>query len=307
MRSRVARVFVALSFALVLCASGIAHADDLDARRERFREGLERYNAGQFGDAIVVWEDILKEIGTSTGYRLAFNLGRAYEAFGSPTRAAERYELFLTEVHAREMRGESVEALVIEQRAQAEGRVQELSRTLARIRTEPTTPPTLVQIDVDAPRVSGFLAYVQPGRHRILQKRGAAEAQREIDCVAGKTVELEPLPAVESRAPEPAPRPPISPAWLFVAGGATVASFALPIYFYTHALSVRGDYGNAADADKPGFARDYDDTRSLAYKSWVVPAVLGATTGALTAYYFYGPRKLEVRSTGAGASITARF
>jgi len=310
-RSRAA----ALAFAFAFGGSALtrpALADgELDTNRERFRAGLEKYNQGQFADAIVVWEDILKDIGHHTGYRLAFNLGRAYEAFGSPTRAAERYELFLAEVDERAKGDSPLEAQVVSQATQARGRLEDLSRTLARIRTLATVPPTVVQIDVDAPRVSGFLAYVQPGRHRILQKRGAIEAQREIDCVAGKTFDLEPLADPPPRTPPPPePKPPVSGTWVAIAAGATAVSFALPAVLYTRALNVRADALSADRDAKPALYGEYEDARTLAYRSWIVPAVLTAATGGLAAFYLFGRREagpVTVQTSGAGAAVVVRY
>jgi len=160
--------------------------------------------------------------------------------------------------------------------------------------------------------VSGFLAYVQPGRHRVAQTRGDTEAVREVECAAGKIVTLPSLPPPRPVAsPEAQPAPAISATWIYVAAGGTVLSLVLPAYFYTHALSIRADYLEAEDANKAQLATDYDSARSLAYGSWLVPAVLAATTGGLAAYYTFGKREkappVEVRVNGAGASLQLRY
>ncbi len=97
-RTTAALVAVACFTALPARADEPAPADagaELEAQRERFRVGLERYRAGAFAEAIVVWDTVYRELGPSRGYRLAFDLARAYEKFGDLTRAAECYEASL--------------------------------------------------------------------------------------------------------------------------------------------------------------------------------------------------------------------
>ena len=68
---------------LVLASARPALADDdLAPMRERFRVGLEHYEAGEIADAIVVWDEIYRELGIEKGYRLAWNLARAYDTRG---------------------------------------------------------------------------------------------------------------------------------------------------------------------------------------------------------------------------------
>ena len=60
--------------------------------RERFKQGLDRYNEGAFTEAVGYWEPIYRELGEHEGYRLAYNLGVAYMPveLGDATRAADR-------------------------------------------------------------------------------------------------------------------------------------------------------------------------------------------------------------------------
>src|SRR5262249_54177668 len=80
----------------------------LDAQRVRFRAGMDKYRAGAFAEAIVIWEAIYRELGKEKGYRLAYNIARAYDHFGDTTRAAESYEAYLNETKARHEAGETL-------------------------------------------------------------------------------------------------------------------------------------------------------------------------------------------------------
>ncbi len=75
----------ALAFAVTLFTPARALADEpsppkesdtLDPLRERFRAGMERYRAGAFAEAIVIWTAIYGELGEK-GYRLAFYIAEA--------------------------------------------------------------------------------------------------------------------------------------------------------------------------------------------------------------------------------------
>src|ERR1700683_1801476 len=95
-RMRLREASVALAIVLTV---GVARADDdpMAPYRDRFRAGMERYTTGYEAEAIQYWEPIDREIGQQKGYRLGFDLARAYEHIGDSTHAAERYESFLAE------------------------------------------------------------------------------------------------------------------------------------------------------------------------------------------------------------------
>ena len=91
-------------FDLALCASlllvaGTARAqpgDPMAEYRERFRHGMDRYNARDFAYAIADWEPIYAKLGPEKGYRLAYDLGVAYQESGDPVRAVDRLQAFVT-------------------------------------------------------------------------------------------------------------------------------------------------------------------------------------------------------------------
>ncbi|MGH7330236.1 MAG: hypothetical protein ACREJX_17965, partial [Polyangiaceae bacterium] len=97
-----------------------ARSDDpLDAYRERFKAGLEHYRAGEFGDAIRAWESIYRELGPSRGYRIAFDLARAYESARDISHAADAYLDFVDQVSTRRQSGDTIQPLVADEEKQA--------------------------------------------------------------------------------------------------------------------------------------------------------------------------------------------
>jgi hypothetical protein len=111
---------------------------------------------------------------------------------------------------------------------------------------------------------------------------------------------------------------PYSPVVMYVAGGITVLSTLLPILVYSNAPSIndRIDSWNEATAaykakgnitqaaQSQAYAThardDYESARSTAYALVAVPAVLAATTAALTAYWFWGVKEQRVPLPQAG-------
>ncbi|MBV9949199.1 MAG: hypothetical protein JOZ69_20285, partial [Myxococcales bacterium] len=135
--------------------------------REPFKLGLERYRAGAVAEAIGHWEPIYRELGEEKGYRLAYDLGVAYQELGDATRAAERLQAFLAEFQARDLRGEPAEPMVVKEEADARARVARLVATKGRIRIAASTPPRTARVDASEPRVAGFVAWVTPGEHKV--------------------------------------------------------------------------------------------------------------------------------------------
>jgi hypothetical protein len=146
---------LAITATLVASAS-TAHAapppatsmdDPMDQYRERFKLGMDRYRAGAVAEAIGHWEPIYRELGEQKGYRLAYDLGVAYEELGDATRAAERLRSFLAEVDARRARGDTVPALVIKDETDARTRVAGLVATKGRIHVDGGPQPRAAQVD----------------------------------------------------------------------------------------------------------------------------------------------------------------
>lgn len=333
----------ALTALAVVLAAPPARADGpsdddaaLEAQRERFRSGLERYRAGAYAEAILIWENVYRELGPEKGYRLAFNLGRAYDQFGDSTRAAEAYEAYVRETARRREAGEALEPAVEKQEGEANERLAELAATQGRIRVAGDRA-VVVKIDGGAERLAprtGFVAYVTPERTHVVTFDPGTKDERDVEVrvALGELVELTP-PRLATAPPRPAiaPRPaapppprfedreerPFGGAVLYVAAGVTAASVLVPVLLYGSAAGVRADHeaavergrASGAGGDSEGYASaradgerlrgEYDSARSTAYASLALPAVLGAATLGLAAYWWLGARTIRVPVTAA--------
>jgi tetratricopeptide (TPR) repeat protein len=333
---RHAAAFLALSVALLagparaaddLPAAGPPAADSpLDSLRERFREGMDKYKAGAFADAILIWESIYRDLGSEKGYRLAFDLGRAYDALGDLIKAADHYESYLEKVRQRRSDGELLEANVERQEEVARDRLEKIASLKARIRVKAgLRQPVIVQIDNAPARVAGFTVYVEPGAHTVTFGAGKEADVRRLAVERGVVVDVEPRAESPSGPSMPAPSEPrfetrlehpFSPLVLWVSAGVAVASLLVPAITYAHALSVKSDYDSPSTSttDKLTLANDYESARTNAYASIVVPALFTAAAGGLAVWYVLGTREARipiptpsVTSTGAGVSVSARF
>jgi hypothetical protein len=275
---------------------------------------MERYKAGAIAEAIAFWEPIYREMGHTKGYRLAYNLGVAYQEFGDATHAADRLEAFLAEVEARRTRNESIEAIVAKEETDARSRLAGLVATKGRLRIVPGNPPVAVQVDAMDPRIAGFVAYVAPGSHKVTFAPGTKDASsRDVSVGAGEIVDVQP-PAPPEVVPEPPPQPiiieapkpppvriihevrhPIPIATLYVGGGLTLASIALPILTYTHAANLRTSYRNSTDpGERANIQNDYGSAQTLGNVTMAVPFILAGATGALTAWYYLGKTERDI-------------
>jgi hypothetical protein len=304
------------------------HDDGLEAQRERFRAGLEKYRAGAFADAIVIWENVYRELGPEKGYRLAFNLARAYEQFGDSTRAAESYEAYVRETARRRGAGETIEDVVEKQEREAQERLAELAATKGRIRIAGDRS-VVVTIDGGAERLAprtGFVAYVTPGRPHVVTFDPGTKDEHRIDVQVdlGQVVEVSP-PPLEAIAPAPvAPAPlpstrfevreerPYDRSVLYVAAGVTAAAALVPVILYANASAVRSDYdaaredaSSASASDYRALANradrleaDYESARSTAYASLAIPAALGVVTLGLAAYWLFATKERRVPMAG---------
>lgn len=293
---------------------------ELEASRARFRKGMESYAAGDYSGAIVTWQGIYAELGRERGYRLAFNLGRAFDAFGDASRAAEHYSAYLDEVGVRRARGEVLPELVEKQAVDAEARLGELVRTRGRLRVSPGKTPVAVRIDGGAPRLAGFVSLLSPGKHVVIFGEGEREERREIVIGAGEEKTLEPplpspAPAAsrvggDERAVTPKPLyeertvRPFSPVWIYVGAGASALAVILPIVQYANAVSIANRHDSSGDAlEREQLAAEYTGAKTSAYASLAVPIALGAATTGLGLAYVFGTRKETVRVGPSGPGV----
>jgi hypothetical protein len=291
-----------------------ARADDdaLAPYRERFRSGMESYKAGALGEAIRVWRAIYEEIGPSRGYRLSFNLARAYDVNGEATRAAERYESFLEEAKARAASrdpSEPTEPLVAREMREAAERLEALKREHGRIEIPATAVAVLTKVDDTDPRLGAFTAYVAPGAHVVTFGPGQPSAEKvDVSVAAGEVVvartapsrPVAPPPALDPVIPPPrtarVPRPrPFSPIILYAGGVATAVAVIAPALAYSNAYSLANTYNTSpSPATRNSALTQYFAARDLYYGLLAVPIGLAAATGGLTAWYLAAPREREV-------------
>jgi hypothetical protein len=308
----------AMGLACLAVGSSASASDDLEPYRHRFRQGMEKYKAGAIAEAIRAWSAIYDELGPKRGYRLSFDLARAYEASSETSRAAERYQSFLDEVAARRAASETLDPIVEREEEESERRMAELKLESGRIRILPGTPSAVTRIDSADPRLGGFVSYVVPGDHVVVFAPGsAAEERREVRVEAGEMVDVSPTARPEPSPTPPAPpalvplvtRPepdkasrietqrPFSPVVIYVAVGISGASVLVPILAYAHAYSLIDTHnaGTTANSERRVIEAEYPGARVEAYATLAASITLAAATGALVAYYFGGSKEREVQ------------
>ncbi len=218
--------------------------------RERFQSGMGHYKSGDYAGAVAWWEPIVTALGDDKGYRVAFDLARAYEKLGDPAHARARYEAFVRAVEARRGRGESIDEVVEKEEAEARASLgPESSPTPL-----PSPPPSST-----APPAPSAPASPAPA----------------------------PAPLPAAPAPALGRAHPFSP-WLLVAGGALTAGAGIVCGVeYANALGKKSDF--EAASGQPGaqtaIRSSYDGVRSVAYVSLGATAALAAITGGLAISY----------------------
>jgi hypothetical protein len=309
--------------------------DALAGYRGQFKRGIDRYKAGALTEAIGYWEPIYRELGEQSGYRLAYDLGIAYQESGDPTHAAERLQDFLTEVDARRARGEPLPPIVEKDEADARARIESLIATTGRIRVASTSAPRTARVDAREARLAGFVAWVLPGAHTVTFAAGTPDVEaRRVHVGAGEMVEVAPKPPpppppppepiiVSVAPPPPAPPPVVTRRethhpfpWplMAVSGGVALAAgiAAVPLYNNVGALYDRlSTERTIAQNDR----ESYDRSRTSAYS--VAGAAIGfaGVTAGLAAWYFLGTSEHEVtiapalapRLDGVSLGMSARF
>jgi hypothetical protein len=302
-----------------------AESSTLDPLRERFRAGIEKYRAGAFAEAIVIWSAIYTELGAEKGYRLAFDLARAFDKLDDDsTQAAEYYDVYVRETARRREHGDPLEPLVAKQEEEAKTRLAELAATRGRIDVRAGGRPVPVRIDGGTTRLADFVAYVTPDKaHVVTWSPGTAEEKRVELRVGPGQVSIVSPPPVEPPSPlryETRPEHPFSTTVLYVAGGVTLLSVLVPVILHANANASYDDFNSANNVvgatrkDSPDAQRvltnataaknDYESARSTAYASIAIPALLGVATLGLAAYWLWRTKEVRVPITLQGASVT---
>jgi len=305
-----------------LASTARADEDPLAPYRDRFRQGMEKYKAGAMAEAIRAWSAIYEEIGPQRGYRLSYNLARAYEANSETSRAAERYQSFLDEVAVRRKAGEALDDIVDREAREAQSRLDDLNANNGRIRILSGGRSVAAQIDAADPRLGPFVTYVAPGDHVVVFAPGSPdEERRDLSVKAGELVEVSPPPPpaaplfpslgkevvkprrIEVQHPFPA-------AVLYVGVGVTALSLVVPILTYSHAWSLINTSNSTAVSFGPRIIAysEYSSARATAYATAAIPLALTAVTGTLFVYYLRGSKEREVTVGGGilpgGAALT---
>lgn len=302
-----------IAAALLLCAFAIAPArvvraadaagegeDDpeLAQYRERFEQGLDRYEANDVAGALSYWEPLYRDLGPERGYRVGYNLARAYEVVGDLSRAAERYASFLDVVKRRRAAGKPLDDVVTSDVAKAKDRLDAITRARGRIHVAPTSPPESARIDQNEPRLAGFVAYVSPGAHEIVFAPGTQrEHAIQVAVRAGELVEVALPPAPKPIVYRETVRHPLSAAWLWSFGAATlVLGGGATAVAYGNALALHDRYAASPTAAE---ISQYGEARTVAYASWSVPATLAVVTVALVIWYAVGTKHGRAPAIGA--------
>lgn len=316
-RSPAARLGAPLALALITAALAPARParaqDATDDYRAKFEQGMVHFQATRYEQAIALWDPIVLALGDAKAYRLLYNLGVANDELGRATRAASAFGRFLRE--AEKPRPEGLPPEVVEFQADAQKRLARLDARHGRIRIV-VPGGELFRLKVDGEERNndfGLVLYVAPGRHEVVVRLGSPhESARTVDVAAGAVVDvvvapLPPPPPVASAplAPAYVTHPPFSPIWLGVAGGLTAASLVLPIYLRSVARDTEREYydPNTVASRQDLFDR-YQSEKKRYELSWLVPSALAVGTGALTAYYVYGPRRREQVAPTVGLGVT---
>ena len=297
--------------------------------RERFKQGMDRYKAGAFTEAVGYWEPIYAELGQQKGYRLAYNLGVSYQELGDATRAAEHLQSFLAQVDAKRAAGESQPAIVQKEEADAKDRIAAMTAAKGRIHVDPGSPPRATQVDAMEPRLATFVAWVNPGQHTVTFGPGSPSPEtRTLEVHAGELLDVSPSPAPApappaltltpapalALAPTPTPTPaPSSPslplrhpfpaAVLFVTAGLSVVAGVISIPLETSAWSLHDRYSaqpNVSSSDQSTFYT----ARTWAYGAIGTAVGFALVTAGLTTWYVVGTSGREIAVTPGGVAGT---
>lgn len=306
-------------FAFVMASSAIAWAGDdpLAPYRERFQQGLEKFRVGDVTAALQYWEPIHRELGDVVAYRLLFNLGKAHEALGDATTAAERYEVFLRQAALQDR---SDDPALAEEINDAREHLDGLKRQRARITVLAQDRPSPVRIDTSEPRLGGYTSYVAPGMHSITVEVGTARERRiQVQAAAGQEFVFDPNRYVQpptTSAPLPSASPampfaapvsqsvrPFPASVLYVAAGVSVVSFVAPGLAFRNASGIANEHNASTDDnERARLKSEYTGARKTYFWSWAAPGICVLTTGALTLWYLKGSEHRVVVQAAATPS-----
>jgi hypothetical protein len=292
---------------------------------------MDRYKAGALAEAIAYWEPIYRELGDHTGYRLAYDLGVAYEHLGDPEHAADRLQAFIAEVDVRRGRGDALPPIVEKEEGDARSRVVALLATKGRIRVEAASTPRSARVDANEPRLAGFVAWVTPGEHTVTFAAGTADQEeRMVRVRAGEIVDVAPTapPSPISSTASVVGAAPLNGtfvtrhethrpfAWPLIAigGGLALAWGIAAVPLESHAQDLFERYHGEVPIPQSD-RENFSNARTLAYGAVAGAIGFAAVTAVLGAWYFLGTSERDILITpaigpeqgGASLGMTGQF
>ena len=164
--------------------------------RELFQSGVERYEAGQYPEAL---KDFERAYALKPHPLVQVNIANCYDKLNQPAEALSHFEAFLASTEG-----------TAAQRDEVRSAVARLSKAAGRLSIRAT--PAGAQGVIDQKRTAQPLQWVSAGRHRIdVSAEGYEPALRVVDVQPGETVDVnvELAPQLPS-AQGPAPAPPVA-------------------------------------------------------------------------------------------------
>lgn len=265
--------------------------EDKETEAAAFRQGLTKFRDGDTTGAVAIWQGLLKTLGTECGWKVLFNLGRAYEQLGSPTRAIESYQTF---IRAADKQAELSDAELGIKRA-AETSIAALKAKYGAISVPaPSSGVVWVRVGLSEPQPAGFTLYVAPGSHEIeIFSRTPKARIRTIQVAAGKVTTVAIPEASRVQTPIAPPStvktpPPSTPAGVrafptalvAIGSGLTLAAAGTSVFLYTRQSSKRVN-AEAFSRTDPEYARlrdQHQDARTWYYGGLAVTGVFAAAT-----------------------------
>jgi hypothetical protein len=268
-------------FCGTLALSAPALADDVQAARDLFTEGVEAQDAGRFAEAIERYENAAK---IAESPRLHFNIATCEEQLNHLLRAADAYRRSLSLA-----RGRGATDVADEAQAKLDALDAEIPRVIVRLPADATDATVL--LDGEAIAVDPAGQRVDPGAHHVVvrSKTRESDAQITVDRRTVRVIEVDLGPRSEPPPPVLAPLPPqpsYTPAW--IAGGGAAAFGVGAIVTGALGLNVRDRYLTLNAAPTNANHHERDDLRSSGQALFVTNAVLTglALAAAGLAIYF---------------------
>jgi hypothetical protein len=204
-----ARFSLALFVSVASLTTAASAQDAREQARAAFNRGVERYEAADFEEALVAFQEAFR-LAPHPSVRV--NMANCYERLGRPSEAIFHYERFLAE-------GENVPPA---QRREVEQTLATLRLQVGTVRLTVRPEGATVRIDGGEARRGPFdpLA-LAPGRHSIeVSLDGFRTSTREVTVSGGRAIEVaieleriaEPLAPVTEPVAEPEPEPDREPA-----------------------------------------------------------------------------------------------